>query len=184
MDNQEMLIHLYNEAKKGPVELEGVFQDKPWQFDENAVQDLVSFYKGEDFDAAYSYAEGAINSLVLLNEEKANFYSKLYEVIFNSAILCNERQKQSCFIVAAFNPNLPYEHFDVISMSDDEYLDRRKDNIDKIEKINRYSLRQFSQKTQCASVLLEVIESGKSREDKAILLAAVLDAFRSSDSDV
>lgn len=179
MNIHNQFLRVYAEAEKSPQQFRNHVNENTLRTDQEAVSTLVELYKGEAFDLTVNYMEGVVRSLVLMNDDTPVFYEKLYNSIFNSSIGFDEVQRQCCFFLASVSPLLPYEHVDVVSMNDDEYLARREANAEKIERITRLANRPFSQKTENASAVMDIVDSTDNRDDKAILFSAAIDAFQS-----
>lgn len=75
---------------------------------------------------------------------------KLYTVILKSPAPPSEDDERLAFLLCLINEMLPYEQIDVISISDEEYAERKGRMRDIIDK-TRFTERPFMQKTQKAS---------------------------------
>lgn len=178
MDIQDQFLQAFAEAEKDPRQFRIHAEGNILRTEQEAVSALVELYKGKALDLTINYMEGVIKSLVLMNDDTSVFYEKLYDSIFSSFLGFDDAQRQCCFFLVSVSPLLPYEHVDVVSMSDDEYFSRRDANAEKIEKIVRLANRPFSQKTENASAVMDVVDSAKNRADKAVLFSAAIDAFQ------
>mgnify|MGYP004460023145 FL=1 len=115
-----------------------------------------------------------IHSIILDNLPEPEFYSKIYNVIFQSDLFPQSKKSQAImlYFLAERIPGIPYfQAVNLLKMPPDEYkaaIQRLNPQIRKI--INIYN-RRFSTRTEEASQIYEIMDSLENKNDKIVLLA-------------
>lgn len=115
-----------------------------------------------------------IHSIILDNLPESEFYSKIYNVIFQSDLFPQSKKSQAImlYFLAERIPGIPYfQAVNLLKMPTDEYkaaIQRLNPQIRKI--INIYN-RRFSTRTEEASQIYEIMDSLENKNDKIVLLA-------------
>ena len=115
-----------------------------------------------------------IHSIILDNLPESEFYSKIYNVIFQSDLFPQSKKSQAImlYFLAERIPGIPYfQAVNLLKMPSDEYkaaIQRLNPQIRKI--INIYN-RRFSTRTEEASQIYEIMDSLTDKNDKIVLLA-------------
>lgn len=146
--------------------------------------DLTSFVKAvevfEDFSLQKNnmLIQNIIENLAKQNTAEDVFYHKLWEKIQDN-ILFPDEEAQSYFLSCLWESNLiPYYHLDEgISMENEEYRDRLKKLDDLLKRANYIIYAQLEQKTQRASLLMDLADKLEDKSDKAVFWAYALSAM-------
>lgn len=173
---------LYNEASSATdgKSFSELFEFVSFKGDEEAYSELVSHFSISALNIVPQYAFSSLQSLFVQNPHKDDFYEKLRTIIFESPVLATDDDKRLAFLVCLMSESMPYEHVDAISMDEEEYSERRENMQGKIEEIVRLANRPFLQKTESASVLMDIIDSESDKRDRAVLFAAAIAASQPS----
>ena len=115
---------------------------------------------------------------LLKNLPPKEFYKKVWEVVIQSSSLDTENAKIFALYVIRSDARIPYFQLnlnDSVQMSNEtfaKYSQSLNIYIQKAQFISRTNL--FEQRTSRASVLLDLIDELKSREEKAVLMSHLL----------
>ena len=115
-----------------------------------------------------------VHSIILDNLSESEFYSKLYNIVFQSDLFPQNKISQAImlYFLAERIPGIPYfQAVNLLKMPTDEYkaaIQRLNPQIRKI--INIYN-RRFSTRTEEASQIYEIMDSLENKNDKIVLLA-------------
>lgn len=179
MNALEEFDKLYTKASSADAQdFSVLLRDTPIRGDDEAYMSLLKQYPSLLLETVPPYLFPAISNLIMKNYPEEEFYEKLRSIIFDSPVLASDSERQLAFLLAIMNELLPYEHVDVISMDEDEYSERKERLSKQLSKISHLANRPFSQKTENASALMDVIDPIEDKRDRAVLLAAVIDAFQ------
>lgn len=111
-----------------------------------------------------------------LSEEE--FYAELWKLISDSGLFADDEERVSALFCVLVNPRIPYLHFDIPTMSDEEFNLRRESLSREIRALVQVVHRSFPQRTQEALAALSIIEKCDSKEDKAVAMAMLLSSVR------
>lgn len=161
-----------------PEQFATIITELNLQDDDAAADALLSQCDVAAFQLLTHFCISGIQNLLLKNLEEDEFYECLRSFIYNNPVLATADEQRLAFLIAAMNDQLPYKHIEVISMDNEEYASRKETLNESILNIFQLANRPFSQKTENASALLDVIENYPDKVDRTILLAAIIDAFQ------
>lgn len=146
-----------------------------YNFEDDKNYNYIS--KTEIEETGYIYFEllrSYVHSLVLKNLNEEEFYSKIYNTIFQSDIFPQDEKKQAillCFLAEKL-PEIPYFHLNnLLEMSDADYKETTQRLKPLIEKIISLLNRGFKSRTEEASQIYEIMSSLENRTDKIVLLS-------------
>lgn len=128
-----------------------------------------------------SYVDQKIKELIEKNLEENEFYEKLAEFITSDNMLQDGVAGSIAIFDCVIDKRFPYHRVDVskaLTMSQERYLEIIKtigDNkLDQIDSALNYD---FDQKTERASVVLSLIETRNSYEERVVMMSRVLAHF-------
>ncbi len=139
--------------------------------------DILSESEWGDLLGKYqTLVNGYIDYLVSENPPVDLFYQKLWEFIHNPDIFHDEYSSAAGFLLAVKHSLLPYYKLqDGIRMDNESYRKYNKMLEQLINKLRFIVSKDYAQKTEKASVVLSVLDEADSDEEKAVLLARLLD---------
>lgn len=127
------------------------------------------------------YVDQKLEELLKKNLSEDDFYEQLADFIVNDDMLQDTKVGAIAIYDCAVDKRLPYHQIDVskaLHMEQDEYIELIKkigdDNLDKVDSALTYD---FDQKTERAAVVLDLIESRESFEERVVMMARVLAHF-------
>ena len=120
-----------------------------------------------------------VNSLIQRNPTEQEFYDEIWqEGIQENSLLKTEEEKIYALYCIWMDSRIPYFHLDAgIKMNNEEFKKICLENEKKIRKAFFIVNNQFSQKTERSSLLNELLENATSKEEKAVLMAQILNAM-------
>ena len=128
-----------------------------------------------------SYVDQKIEELIEENLEEKEFYEKLVGFIVSDAMLQDGAAGAIAIFDCVIDKRFPYHRVDVskaLTMDQERYLEIIKtigDNkLDEIDSALNYD---FDQKTERASVVLSLIETRDSYEERVVMMSRVLTHF-------
>lgn len=102
------------------------------------------------------------------------FYVLLWDEIQNGGKFTSEEERAYAIYLALRNPRIPYFDLeDGLQMSDEVYANIYRENIESVQKIRYILATRFNQKTQRASLLLNVLDT-ISNESKAVVFNSII----------
>lgn len=103
------------------------------------------------------------------------FYFSLWDEILNGSQFISEEEKAFAIYLALRNPRIPFFNLeDGLQMSDETYAQTFRENLESVQKIRYIVGTRFDQKTQQASLLLDVLDSISDQEVKAVVFTAII----------
>lgn len=179
----DFLVIVYQELKKesgNRTTLFRKFAERGYQnFANNKDSEPHILSKSDLIDLLGKYqtlVNGYIDYLVSENPSTDLFYQKLWKFIHNPDMFYDEYSSTAGFLLAVKHPMLPYYELpDGIRMDNEIYREYNKRLKQPINKLRFIVSRKYAQKTEKASVVLSVLDEADSDEEKAVLLARLLD---------
>lgn len=131
---------------------------------------------GVQFERYGTLVDGFIDYLVTEYYPEDIFYQHLWDFIHNRTFFHNEQESMIAFILIFMNPLIPYFYLPIgIQMENEEFRECLKKLEHQQDKLLFILRRNYSQKTERASVLLSVLDELTDEKEKAVLLARLLD---------
>lgn len=139
--------------------------------DMNLVDQFTSYYEKYN-----SLVNGIINRLVHNNSDENEFYQKLWNAIESGSLIDdNATDKTYAWLFVWRNNFIPYFQLDGgVKMSNEDYQALTNQLFLKLSEINFILHSDFDQKTEQSSLLVSVLDSCNSIEEKSVLLAQLL----------
>lgn len=119
-----------------------------------------------------------------LNLDADNYYQKLWELIEKSILMETDLFKKLAIGVAVTCSGMPYRKAKTITMDDVEFSDRIQALSGLIRDMNGMLDRRFSQKTEAAAAVLEVLDEAEDERDRAVLMAMLIESVKSKSAPV
>lgn len=111
--------------------------------------------------------------------EPLEFYEIIWSSIINNNVFQSEEEKTIVFCNVINDERIPYYKISKgVEMEDDEFHSLLHENSELINKIRYILAVDFDQKTQEASNLLDVVLSGKDKNNQAVIMSAILNKIR------
>ena len=102
------------------------------------------------------------------------FYVSLWDEILNGEKFTSEEEKAFAIYLALRNPRIPFFDLeDGLLMSDETYANTFRENFESVQKIRYILATRFDQKTQQASLLLDVLDT-ISKESRAVVFTSII----------
>ncbi len=124
------------------------------------------------------YVDQKTAELIEEQLEEGEFYSRLADFIFNDEKLQDEMAGAIAIFDCMIDRRYPYHKIDMsdaLTMTQEEYdVLREKIGEDTLETIDSALAFDYEQKTERAGVVLSLIDSGKTREERVIMLTRAL----------
>lgn len=119
--------------------------------------------------------EGILDKLMSDRMDENDFYRAVWDEIQESRYFEQENEKVYAMYEIWSDGRIPYYKMpEGIRMGNEEFAERIKNNLDQIRKIIFVLNSKFAQKTEKSSLLLEILDSLETEEDKAVILAQIL----------
>ena len=123
-------------------------------------------------------ADEMLKTLISDNPIKADFYKGVWDIV-NNPFFKDEKARVFAFYYIFIDSRIPYFHLDQgLKMSNEDFQLHVKKLVKKKAKIRFIIVREFPQKTEEASLLLQEIDSEESLEDRTILMSCLISEFR------
>ena len=135
---------------------------------------LIGEFQEPLSNGVHSLMESTVRCLFVGNPEESVFYARLWDQISSNPLIESDEGKQFALLTVLLDPRLPYKKYDLVSMTNEEFAERRDRLESAINELVRLDCREFSQKTESASAFLHVIESFEDKADRAVLLSVLL----------
>ena len=121
-----------------------------------------------------SYVDQKLEQLLKEDLDESEFYTKLADFIFNDEMLQDGKAGSIAIFDCVIDKRLPYHKLDTtsaITMDSDQFAEVMKSIGDEaLEAIDSAMTHDFEQKTERAGVVLALIESRESREERVAML--------------
>lgn len=122
--------------------------------------------------------DGMLKLLINDNPEEMDFYEGIWSIV-NNPVLKDERARVFAFYYILIDSRIPYFHLEQgLKMANEDFQRRIKRLTKKLAKIRFILVRDFSQRTEGASLLVQELNSENSFEDQVILMSWLLSEFR------
>lgn len=138
--------------------------------DESIAQDLrwFEYRKG-------TLIAGILDSLISDGREEDDFYCALWNEIQESRYFEQEKDKGYMLYEIWTDGRIPYYKMpEGIQMKNEEFKEIIEKNLDQIKKIIFVLNSKYSQRTERSSLLIRILDSLETEEDKAVILAQIL----------
>lgn len=124
-----------------------------------------------------SLIDALINKLVMRRCEKEEFYNELWKSAIESDIVCDGKNEKIYAMAKIWSDaRIPYfKTKDGIKMSNEEFADIIEKNKALLQEVTFILNCKYEQKTETGSMLLEVLERCKDSNEKAVVMAKILD---------
>lgn len=119
--------------------------------------------------------EGILDKLISDRMNEDDFYCAVWDEIQNSTYFVQEKEKIYAMYVIWTDGRIPYYKMpEGIQMENEKFGEIIKKNNEQIKKIIFILNSKFAQKTERSSLLIGVLDSLETEEDKAVILAQIL----------
>lgn len=144
---------------------------------DSIVQDLGSY---TDFAVASvpKTTASAMAGFLAGDPGEDEFYHMVWELVSSDAAFPTTDMKTVALGAVLADPRMPYRQHQLLTLGEADYATKLAALEPDIEEMKRVVFRRFSQKTEEASALLEIIESHSERDDRVVLLGYLLAAVR------
>jgi len=140
----------------------------------NEVEELKAHY-GDVVDEM-------LKTLINDNLTKSEFYRLLWDITQNP-FFKDEKSRVFAFYYIFIDKRIPYFQLDQgLKMTDADFKNRIIMLSDKMAKIRFIIAREFTQRTEEASLILQEIDSEENSVDRAILMSYLIGLFRQNES--
>lgn len=116
-----------------------------------------------------------IDNLVTENLEEEDFYKKLLEKILDDVLFSTQLEKVCSIVIMILNPKIPYFKLgQATKMENDKYKEISNSISNEIAKAYFALQYGYTQKTELASQLYNIVKEQKSDEERIVLIANIL----------
>lgn len=149
-------------------------------FVEGEIEKLKNLY-GKYIDEVINSIR---NKVIYQNLTVDEFYSLLWNMTFENAILTSDKEKAFALFWVLLDDGIPYyELGKPLSMDNDEYKEIFENNRKTIDRIRYILSYPFEQKTEIASLILQEIAS-KEYKVQAVLMSYALTIYSKKEIDI
>ena len=136
------------------------------------------FSKEESLELEEMYVQminGMLAALLTKNLSVNEFYEELWGAIVDNPILKEEKVKVFALYYIWIDMRIPYFQLDKgIKMSNEEFADITRQRLDDIKKMRFIMTAPLEQKTERASLLLNMLDTVKEKKEKTVLMVHML----------
>ena len=155
-----------------------------WTVQSDETVEVGHYFEDEDYDEKikiYSpILEPLIDKMVRENICEEDFYSRLWKVMLDESFFAEDIDKICVLMILISDPRIPYfELGPAMQMDNSKYREISNTISDEIAKSLFVVSRGYSQNTEVASQLYEVLERISDKERKIVLLANIIGFFNS-----
>lgn len=119
--------------------------------------------------------EGILDKLMSDRMDEDDFYCAVWNEIQESRYFVQEKEKVYAMYEIWTDGRIPYYKMaEGIQMENEKFGEIIRKNIEQIKKIIFVLNSKFAQKTERSSLLIEILDSLETEEDKAVILAQIL----------
>ena len=121
-----------------------------------------------------------IDNLVTENLEEEDFYKRLLEKILDDVLFSTQLEKVCSIVIMILNPKIPYFKLgQATKMENDKYKEISDSISNEIAKAYFALQYGYTQKTELASQLYNIVKEQKSEEERIVLIANILGYYNS-----
>lgn len=155
-----------------------------WTIQSDETLEVGHYFEDEDYDEKikiYSpILEPLIDKMVRENICEEDFYFRLWKVMLDESFFAEDIDKICVLMILISDPRIPYfELGPAMQMDNSKYREISNTISDEIAKSLFVVSRGYSQNTEVASQLYEVLERISDKERKIVLLANIIGFFNS-----
>ena len=146
--------------------------------EEKEVDAYFTAQQLQKYEKAYSnLIDAIINKLIIRRCEKEEFYDELWESIVKSDLLFDGKNEKIYAVGRIWSDGrIPYFCLkDGIKMSNEEFSSIIEKSKELLQEVTFILNCNYEQKTETCSMLLDVLERCKSNNEKAVIMAKILD---------
>lgn len=180
-DCSEVLEKWYREvrdAEDATARLRAIAEEAAMQDQASFVSEMVEAFGAQKMHSVASLVVGPLGYLQSRNDGEEQFYGRLLALVLDSGLLETDEMKKLALGFALCCAGMPYRQAHLVTMDDGEFAERTQRLAAALKDILNMSRRQFAQKTETASAVLELINEHEDERDRAVLMAALLDSVR------
>ena len=149
-----------------------------WTIQSDETLEVGHYFEDEDYDAKIKIYSPFLEQLIDICEK--DFYSKLWKVMLDDSFFAEDIDKICVLMILISDPRIPYfELGPAVQMDNSKYREISNAISDEIAKSLFIVSCGYSQNTEVASQLYEVLERISDKERKIVLLANIIGFFNS-----
>ncbi|WP_409967726.1 hypothetical protein RFF05_14315 [Bengtsoniella intestinalis] len=153
--------------------------EKGYMIDSSETQEIEAHFDESQLDLLVKQCEGRVSKLLnkLIAEKLPSnaFYMKLWEYISDGIYFKDMDEQIYAFMSIFMDRRLPYfEIGRTLTMESAEYAQQIENLQDEIKKIQHICAIELSQKTERASLILDILDAHADSNEKVVLLANAL----------
>ena len=173
----EKLKGIKSDKESGTLLLQLLLSKKFFFSSEDVGEILFENYPQAMNSGVNQLTQQVITKMLLTNCTEEEFYKNLRQYISESPLLENDEEREAALIIVLNDSRLPYFKLNLVSMSDEEFNRRASENEELVDKLRRIALRNFKQKTEQGSAVLDLILQLENEEDRAVLMGIYLSSI-------
>lgn len=173
----EKLKGIKGDKESGTLLLQLLLSKKFFFSSEDVGEILFENYPQAMNSGVNQLTQQVITKMLLTNCTEEEFYKNLRQYISQSPLLENDEEREAALIIVLNDSRLPYFKLNLVSMSDEEFNRRASENEELVDKLRRIALRNFKQKTEQGSAVLDLILQLENEEDRAVLMGIYLSSI-------
>lgn len=156
-----------------------------WNGNSNETFKIPEMFSNEEYQNTIknnieSMVQKIVDNLVAENLEEKCFYGKIYKKISDDELFATELEKICAIIVLVLEPRIPYFKLGQALQMENDKFKEISDSIYKAVSKAYFALQYgYTQKTELASQLYNIVKELKNEEERIVLVANILGYFNS-----
>jgi hypothetical protein len=155
-----------------------------WDGTSNESVDVETLFQGDQYRQAseevFPVVEKIIGNLVTENFDETVFYEKLFTKTFDDILFAGELEKICALTILVLDPKIPYYKLGpAMQMENDEFGEISQSIQEEISKAIFALQFGYSQKTELASQLYNIVKEQKDEKKRIVLIANILGFYSS-----
>ena len=155
-----------------------------WHVRSDETFEVGELFKKEDCQSTTENISKVVNkiidNLITENLEKEDFYKKLLEQVFDDVLFPTQLEKVCSIVIMIYSPKIPYFKLgQATKMENDKYKEISDSISNEIAKAYFALQYGYTQRTELASQLYNIVKEQKSDEERIVLIANILGYYNS-----
>lgn len=155
-----------------------------WNGESDETVEINELFSNEDYQKTSSnifpVVKKIIENLVIENLDEKSFYKELLKKISDDVLFANELEKICAFVILFLEPRIPYFKLgQALKMDNEKYIEISNSIHNNISKAFFALQFGYSQKTELASQLYNIVKEQETEEERIVLIANILGYYNS-----
>lgn len=155
-----------------------------WNGESNETVETKELFSKEDYQKTSSgilpVVKKIVDNLVIENLDEKSFYKELLTKISDDVLFASELEKICAIVILVLEPKIPYFKLgQALKMDNEKYKEISNSIHNEISKAFFALQFGYSQKTELASQLYNIVKEQETEEEKIVLIANILGYYNS-----